>query len=65
MRVAELLAKAKKLKTAKIVIDLHLLADYLQKHSVDAESMSEQVVDYLINFIDTLGDDFDETKDTK
>ena len=56
-KVSELLEKAKKLKTAKIVIDLHLLADYLQTNNVNAESMSEQVVDYLINYIDTLGDE--------
>lgn len=62
-KVSELLEKAKKLKTAKIVIDLHALADYLQTHNTD--NLAEQVVDYLITFIDTLGDDCDETKDTK
>lgn len=54
-RVAELLDKAKKLKTAKIVIDLHLLADYLQEHNTD--NLDEQVVDYLIDYINKLGDE--------
>ena len=54
-RVAELLDKASKLKTAKIVIDLHALADYLKENNTD--NLDEQVVDYLIDYINTLGDE--------